>query len=90
MANRKPADPMEPRRGVDHPPPAEHVKTFEEVADAIVAIGNAAKSLTRSRLNRKALVILLHHSCKMPMKDIERVLDGLANLEATYLKKPGA
>jgi len=36
-------------------------------------------------LNRKAVVVLLKHHTGVPMKTINRVLDGLEALEAEYV-----
>lgn len=57
------------------------------LAQAIVDISDAAKRLSRSGLNRKAIVILLSHQCGLGQGTVRAVLDGIADLEATYLRK---
>ena len=65
--------------GDDPPPP-------EVIAQSIVDIAAGMKRLNAGRLNRNALVLLLHHASRVGMRDIERVLEGLDSLERLYLK----
>lgn len=58
----------------------------EVLAQAIVELSAAAKRLAASRLNRKAVIVLLAHDTGLPMKTISLVLDSIGHLEATYLK----
>lgn len=58
----------------------------EIMAQSIMEIGAAVKRITRSRLNRKALVILVSHASKQPQYIVERVFDSLESLEKTFLK----
>jgi len=64
----------------DKPVPA------EIIANAILEISKAMKSLNDSRLKRRAIVTLLHDSCQVSRTDIINVLDGLEQLEKEWLK----
>lgn len=57
------------------------------LAQAIVDISAAAKRLAQSGLNRKAVVILLAHQCGLGQGTVKTVLDGIEELQATYLKR---
>lgn len=65
----------------------ENEVSFEMLAQSIVEIGSAMKKLNASRLNRKALILLVSKSSGQSQTATERVLDSLDQLEATYLKK---
>jgi hypothetical protein len=58
----------------------------EIMAQAIVDISEAMKRISRSRLNRKALITLIHDDTGLYKKSIENVLTSLDSLEKTYLK----
>lgn len=71
----------------------------EVLADAIVAIAQGIKVLRGSRLNDKALHMLIAHAAppvgtrpaqRISQRDVRAVLEGIASLEATFLKKPRA
>lgn len=66
---------------------AEKPVEVEVLAQAIVDIATAAKRLSRSALNRKAVIILLSHATNEPQHRIKAVLDGIEELERTYLRK---
>lgn len=76
MATRKVLVKQEPEKPVE----------VEVLAAAIVEIGKAAKRLAQSRLNRKAVVVLLAHDTGLGQGTIKTVLDGMESLEATFLK----
>lgn len=57
------------------------------LADHIRDISKAAKKLSDSGLNRKAVVVLLKHETGIGMGAIETVLNGLKQLEARYCEK---
>ena len=58
----------------------------EILAEAIVNIGHAADKLLSSGINKKAVIVLLQHKTKLPMRDIELVLNSLPQLERWYCK----
>jgi hypothetical protein len=66
---------------------AEKPVEVEVLAQAIIEIGKASKRLAASSLNRKAVVVLLSHSTGLGQGTIKAVLDGIADLESTYLRK---
>jgi hypothetical protein len=66
---------------------AEKPVEVEVLAQAIVEIGKAAKRLAASSLNRKAVVVLLSHQTGLGQGVVKAVLDGIADLESTYLRK---
>ena len=58
----------------------------EVLASAITAIAAGMERVNKSRLTRRALVILLNAETKVPFYAIEKVLNGLDDLEKTYCK----
>lgn len=58
----------------------------EVIAESIVQIGEAMRKLEGSRLNRRALIVLLQDVTKLSRGHIENVLDSLGALERIYLK----
>jgi len=57
------------------------------LAEAVVRIGEAAKALSDSGLNEKAIVVLLQDKTKVGKHNIQIVLDGLKQLESWYCKR---
>lgn len=53
---------------------------------AIIDLANAGKLLLKSRLNERALLVLLKDSSGVSMSDIKLVLDNLATLDEAFLK----
>lgn len=72
-------------------PPADEVPT-EIIADALVRIADGVTRLRSSRLNDKALLLLIQHACpaadRPSIGTIRTVLSAVENLKAEYLKKP--
>lgn len=65
--------------------PAEIVPPSEEtLAQAIVATSQAVEKLTKSGLNRKAILILLSSSSGIGKRDCEYVLNHLQLLRKNY------
>lgn len=72
----------------------------EVIASAIVSISEGIKKLRAGRLTDKALVLLIQHAApgkkrgfgSKPVSagEVRAVLEGLDNLEATFLKKKHA
>lgn len=58
----------------------------EIMEKAVVDIANAMKKMTKSRLNRRAIVTLVARECCRSLADTERVIDALERLEKVYLK----
>lgn len=58
----------------------------EALAEAIERLDEVANILYGSRLRRKAILVLLAHYTKLPQRDIDIVLNGLANIKREYLK----
>lgn len=68
----------------------------EIVADAIISISESIKKLNNTRLNRRALLLLIADNCypikrgytRTPIssKTIEKVLDSIENLRKAYIK----
>ena len=77
---------------VQKEPPADEIPT-EILASAIVAISETMKRLRSGRLNDKGLYLLIQNAAptidgsKVTVKEIKAVMEGLASLEATYIKK---
>lgn len=58
----------------------------ELLAEAIIRLGQEVGNLNRSGLNRKAIIILLHHYTKLSQTDIATVLDAIPQLQRAYCK----
>lgn len=56
------------------------------MAKAIVDIAEGFRRVENSRLSRKALVVLIQNHSKVPQRDIELVLNNLAQLDQIWLK----
>lgn len=59
----------------------------EVLAQAICDVSAAAKKLLSSRLSRRAIALLIKDRSGVSMADIDKVLDGAAELERAYVKK---
>lgn len=71
-------------------------ETWEVMEKSIVAISEGIKKLRSTRLNDKALFLLIQRASpsiskyptrKVGIPDIEAVFEGIASLEKTFLKK---
>lgn len=59
----------------------------ERLPDAIVRLAESADAMLKSGLTRRAIVVLLHDSCKtVTRKQITEVLDALPTLKKNYVK----
>lgn len=56
------------------------------LAAAIVELGQAMKKLSQAKLKRETVVVLIHHKTKIPMYQIELVMNNLEQLEEIWLK----
>ena len=65
---------------------SEPPESKEILAEAIVNIGNAAKKLLASGINKRAVIILLQAETKLSQRDIRTVLDALPQLERWYCR----
>jgi siroheme synthase len=54
------------------------------LAQQLATISDSMRKLLASGLNRKAVIVLLHHTSKVPQRDIEYVLDSLETLKQRY------
>lgn len=66
--------------------PEKEVPT-EIMAEAIVEIAEAARRLRTSRLNDKAILLLLSKSSGQPQHVVKAVLDAAESLAKNYLRK---
>lgn len=64
----------------------EKPESTEILAEAIIRIGDAMERLTRSGLNRRAVVALIHDQTKIGKTDIETILDALTRLKGWYCR----
>jgi len=62
----------------------------KEIAENIVQISEAANRLLSSGLKKRALIVLIKDEIKVPLHQIEKVLDILPLLSDLYLEKPNA
>lgn len=63
-------------------------ESVEVLAESIHRIAKAMDEIEKSRLNRKALVTLVHAHSGVGKRDIEIILNCLQQLEEIYLKPP--
>ncbi len=56
----------------------------EIIAQSIVEIAAGMARINTSRLNRRAVLVLLQAETKVPQYMIERVLNSISDLEKTY------
>jgi hypothetical protein len=68
----------------------EEPESEELIARSIIEISDAFSKLNSSKLNKRAIIILLHDAIgqsKIGKKEIEMVLDHAPKLKQYYLKK---
>lgn len=56
------------------------------LAQAIMDVAEGMRQVSRSRLSREALIVLIHDRSKISKRDITLVLNNLDQLERTWLK----
>lgn len=61
-------------------------ESTEILAESIVRISGALDKLSKSGLNREAIVILIQAKTKLAKRDIEAVLNAQRRLAAWYCK----
>lgn len=70
---------------------AEEPAPAELIAQGIEEIAASMKRLESSRLNRKAIILLVHagipQSAQISKRDVDAVLDSLSNIKADWLKR---
>lgn len=62
-------------------------ETKEILAEAIVRISEGFEKLSKSGLNKRAIVILIQAETRLPQRDINAVLDALPRLQGWYCRK---
>ena len=58
----------------------------EILAEAIIKIGENFESLSKSGLNREAIIILIHDHSKVSKRDISIVLENLRLMKGWYCR----
>lgn len=58
----------------------------EILAESIVKLGKALDELNKSKLNKRAILILLQDATKLPKRDIELIIDSIPRLTAWYCR----
>ena len=61
--------------------------SLEDITSEIVKVSQIGKAIKNSRLNKRAIILLLQNLTRVNQADIEKILEGLSNLEAVYLKR---
>lgn len=61
-------------------------ESTEILAEAIVKISQAMTDLTKSGLNRDAIVTLIQHQTKLARRDINAVIDAQKRLAGWYCR----
>jgi hypothetical protein len=63
----------------------ENQELVEGIAQNISALASAADALLNGKLKRKAIVILLAHSCNLPQRQVDAVLTALMDLRKDWI-----
>lgn len=71
------------KRVIAHQDP-ENIIEVPVLAEAIMGISRAMDKLLFSKLNKKAIVILVSHDSKVPQRDVIAVMDSIQHLVKTY------
>ena len=69
----------------------ENPEPVELIADSIIKISDAFDKIKNSRLNERAVILLIKDSISgnaIGLKDIENVLHAAASLKKNYIKQP--
>lgn len=56
----------------------------EVLAEAIVRMSEGVNALSKSGINKKGIILLVHDHTKLPKREIESVIDSLAELKSLY------
>lgn len=64
----------------------ENPEPMEIIASSIIQISEAVKKMNSSRLQPKAIYLLIKADTGLPMSTIQKVLTSAALLESTYIK----
>lgn len=67
---------------------AENPVLPEILATSLKSIGDAVRQWDRVGLKRRALVVLIHDQSKIPMRDIEIVLNNLVDMQRDWCVPP--
>lgn len=59
---------------------------LEDIAEAIVKISELGKIIEKSRLNQRAIVLLIQNITKVNRSEITYILNALPQLEKQFLK----
>ncbi len=59
----------------------------EKIAGNIASLAKAVKSLMNGPLKKRALIVLLASSAKLPQTTVEAVLKALEDLESDWLQR---
>lgn len=62
------------------------VKRVNQIADGVILVSRAVKQLEAGKLNEKAILVLMASSTGLSQTMIKKVLNGLSELENTYVK----
>jgi hypothetical protein len=68
-------------------PDDQNPEPIEVLAKSIIDLADKFDRINSSKLNRKAIVLLLHDASKVNKRDIETILDVMPNLKQLYIKK---
>ncbi len=58
----------------------------EVIERSIVELAEGMRKINATRLTRKTVIALLHDNSKVPKREIEIILNNLADLERIFLK----
>lgn len=63
-------------------------ESVELIAKSIIRIAEGFQEIEKSQLNRRALVVLLKDLTGLSNRDINLVLNSLAELKSNFIKEP--
>lgn len=73
----------------------ENPEPVEIIADAIIKVSEAFEKMQKTKLTKRALLLLIHDNCawnsgyprkKPTIKEIEAILDSVSSLKKAYIK----
>lgn len=66
---------------------AEDVKPLEVMAAEIIKLSKAAQEIANSKLEKRAILLLIRDITKLPLETIDQVLTAAKDLETYFIKK---
>lgn len=75
------------KKNIETPEQKAYREVVEKIAGNISALAKAVQGLINGPLKRKALIVLLASSARLPQTTVEQVVKALEDLEGDWLNK---